>query len=117
MVFQHSGARDFDLGGGFHYSGSYPMVFQHSAHVSTLTSPPLSHRTGHAPATRRGTRLRRPWHRLGRGRSRAHAGAAEGHAAADMEGIRGCWRHGGDPGLRHAKLRRVPCGPVVVTVA
>ena len=25
-------ARDFDLGGGFHYSGSYPMVFlQHSA--------------------------------------------------------------------------------------
>ena len=23
-------ARDFDLGGGFHYSGSYPMVFQHS---------------------------------------------------------------------------------------
>ncbi len=30
MVFQHSGARDFDLGGGFHYSGSYPMVFQHS---------------------------------------------------------------------------------------
>ena len=31
MVFQHSGARDFDLGGGFHYSGSYPMVFQHSA--------------------------------------------------------------------------------------
>jgi hypothetical protein len=31
MVFQHSGARDFDLGGGFHYSCSYPMVFQHSA--------------------------------------------------------------------------------------
>jgi hypothetical protein len=30
LVFQHSGARDFDLGGGFHYSGSYPMVFQHS---------------------------------------------------------------------------------------
>ena len=30
MVFQHSGAQDFDLGGGFHYSGSYPMVFQHS---------------------------------------------------------------------------------------
>ena len=27
MVFQHSGAQDFDLGGGFHYSGSYPMVF------------------------------------------------------------------------------------------
>ena len=24
MVFQHSGAQDFDLGGGFHYSGSYP---------------------------------------------------------------------------------------------
>ena len=25
-------ARDFDLGGGFHYSGSYPMVFpKHSA--------------------------------------------------------------------------------------
>jgi hypothetical protein len=39
MVFQHSGARDFDLGGGFHYSGSYPMVFQHSAvHVSAETS-------------------------------------------------------------------------------
>ena len=30
MVFQHSGAQVFDLGGGFHYSGSYPMVFQHS---------------------------------------------------------------------------------------
>ena len=30
MVFLHSGARDFDLGGGFHYSCSYPMVFQHS---------------------------------------------------------------------------------------
>jgi len=23
-------AQDFDLGGGFHYTGSYPMVFQHS---------------------------------------------------------------------------------------
>ena len=23
--FQQSGAREFDLGGGFHYSGSYPM--------------------------------------------------------------------------------------------
>jgi len=22
MVFQHTGAQDFDLGGGFHYSGS-----------------------------------------------------------------------------------------------
>ncbi len=30
MVFQHSGARDSDLGGGFYYSGSYPMMFQHS---------------------------------------------------------------------------------------
>ena len=30
MVFQHSGARDFDLGGGFQHSGNYPMVFQHS---------------------------------------------------------------------------------------
>ena len=29
MVFQHCGAQYFDLGGGFHYSGSYPMVFQH----------------------------------------------------------------------------------------
>ena len=84
---------------------------------SNPASPPLSHRTGHAPATRRGARLRRPWHRLGRRRSRVHAGASEAHAAADMEGNRGCWRHGGDPGFRHAKLRRVPCGPVVVTVA
>ena len=34
-----SGAQDFDLGGGFHYSGSFPMVFQHSAvHVSAETS-------------------------------------------------------------------------------
>jgi hypothetical protein len=30
MVFLHSGARDFDLGGGFQYSGNYPMVFLHS---------------------------------------------------------------------------------------
>ena len=41
MVFQHSGAHDFDLGGGsrgrvFHYSGSYPVVFQHSAPVAAL---------------------------------------------------------------------------------
>ena len=27
MVFQHSGAQDFDLGGGFHFSGSYPWCF------------------------------------------------------------------------------------------
>jgi hypothetical protein len=26
MVFLHSGARDFDLGGGFQHSGNYPMV-------------------------------------------------------------------------------------------
>ena len=30
MVFLHSGARDFDLGGGFQHSGNYPMVFLHS---------------------------------------------------------------------------------------
>ena len=47
MVFQHSGAQDFDLWGGFHYSGSYPMVFQHSATVkneaqATRTRPCLS---------------------------------------------------------------------------
>jgi len=30
MVFQHTGAQDFDLGGGFHYADSYPMVFQHT---------------------------------------------------------------------------------------
>ncbi len=27
----HPTARDFDLGGGFQHSGSYPMVFQHVA--------------------------------------------------------------------------------------
>ena len=27
---RRAAAQDFDLGGGFHYSGSYPMVFQHS---------------------------------------------------------------------------------------
>ena len=34
MVFQHSGAQDFDLEGGFQHSGNHPMVvhgFQHSA--------------------------------------------------------------------------------------
>ena len=30
MVFLHSGARDFDLGGGLEHSGNYPMVFLHS---------------------------------------------------------------------------------------
>ena len=25
-VFQHSGARDFDLGGGFQHSGNYPYA-------------------------------------------------------------------------------------------
>ena len=30
MVFLHSGARDFDLGGGFQHSGNYPMMFLHS---------------------------------------------------------------------------------------
>ena len=33
LLFQHSGAQYFDLGGGFHYSGSYPMVFQHSGGI------------------------------------------------------------------------------------
>ena len=27
---RRAAAQDFDLGGGVHYSGSYPMVFQHS---------------------------------------------------------------------------------------
>ena len=48
-------ARDFDLGGGFQHSGSYPMVFQHSVEtrtyvvredhastVATLALPPSS---------------------------------------------------------------------------
>ena len=47
MVFQHSGAQDFDLGGGFHYSGSYPMVFQHSgARRVDLQCPNGNRQTG-----------------------------------------------------------------------
>jgi hypothetical protein len=35
-------AQDFDLGGGFHYTGSYPMVFQHSGvcELSSLNMAP-----------------------------------------------------------------------------
>jgi hypothetical protein len=33
--FLHSGARDFDLGGGFQHSGNYPMGFLHSARGHT----------------------------------------------------------------------------------
>jgi len=36
MVFQHCGARDFDLGGGFHYSGSYP-IRRVSTQITVLT--------------------------------------------------------------------------------
>jgi hypothetical protein len=38
MVFLHSGARDFDLGGGFQHSGNYPMVFLHSGRTFAVTS-------------------------------------------------------------------------------
>jgi len=61
MVFQHSGARDFDLGGGFHYSGSYPMVFQHSGSMS------------------RGVELHLPCR--ARGRSQRPGGPPEGRSA------------------------------------
>ena len=47
MALNGSGARDFDIGGGFQHSGSYPMEFQLSGardfdpggagRVSTLT--------------------------------------------------------------------------------
>jgi hypothetical protein len=50
-VFQHSGAQYFDLGGGFHYSGSYPMVFQHSVHTphaARLPGYPLSFSPSHS---------------------------------------------------------------------
>ena len=48
MVFQHSGARDFDLGGGLHYhvhySGSFPIVWCFWAHFFDLGEP--SHYSG-----------------------------------------------------------------------
>jgi hypothetical protein len=40
---RESPARDFDLGGGFHNSGSYPMVFQHSAIGKALYSYSLDY--------------------------------------------------------------------------
>ncbi len=52
MVFQHSGAQVFDLGGGLHYSGSYPMVFQHSDSPHTAAArADVLHLSGHADDT------------------------------------------------------------------
>ena len=55
MVFQHSGAQYFDLGGGFHYSGSYHIAiwcFNTVATGSVGTYGP------HAPGRNRPSRLR-----------------------------------------------------------
>ena len=68
MVFLHSGARDFDLGGGFQHSGNYPMVFLHSG---THT-----HAKGTQGTMRRDRRPAGRWRAAAaRARARAQSGA------------------------------------------
>ena len=62
MVFQHSGAQYFDLGGGFHYSGSTLWCFNTGAHTTGALSPTFDRalralgKHAHAPTTHDSTR-------------------------------------------------------------
>ena len=54
-------ARDFDLGGGFQHSGSYPLVFQHSSGCHERAGPP-GVRVRRDPPTRAGSTPHPPPH-------------------------------------------------------
>jgi len=57
MVFQHSGAQDFDLGGGFHYSmdgvstqwGRYPIEPRPAAALAVRVPPRTAYGVRRAP--------------------------------------------------------------------